>query len=201
MAKSPPAPKRATQTITPADVGDMPAEIINDEAQASDVAAQPAEEQVIDLVDTGAGKAPDELTVNEAASPAGITGPIVTPVQDAADLDPAKLDRDELRKLDGTDSARAAAIRRQQDWAEDAKHIFKGPHADQLAQEAHLKALDEMDAVNRAAQKKADVDRDAALNKADRAQQLADHKAEYENLKQRALNIRSEIERLEKEEA
>lgn len=151
-------------------------------------------EAVIDLSGTGVGETVIGGGVEEslgAATPVGITLPIVEPVQDAAELDPSRLDSDALRSLDETDSFRAAAIRRQENWAADAAQIFKGPTEDQRKLEAHLKALDDMDAANRAAQKQADEEKALAEEDALIDKSIADLEAEYEQLKDRALAVKT----------
>jgi hypothetical protein len=103
----------------------------------------------------------------------------------------------ELASLDETDSARAAAIRRQESWNEDAKSIFKGPTEDQIRLEGHLKQLDEMDGIHRRERETQDAARRAAEELANADKLILDMKTEYENLKQRATVVKAEIERLE----
>jgi hypothetical protein len=163
------------------------------------VEAAPVEE-VIDLSDESVGKivisGGADLTLKEG-SPIGITAPLVEPVSDAADLGLGRVPAGELAALDESDSARAAAIRRQEMWNEDSKAIFKGPTEDQIKLESHLRQLDEMDGVHRREREMSDAGKRAADELANADKMLADLRVEYDNLKQRATVVKSDIERLE----
>lgn len=130
-------------------------------------------------------------------TPIGITVPIVPPAEDLADISRSAISTEALNTLDETDSSRAAAIRSQANWATDSVKLFKGPDRDQLELAENLRQMDEMDAARHADQRKADAEKKRVDELAARAQTILDLNQEFDSLKQRAMNIKAEIARLE----
>lgn len=131
------------------------------------------------------------------ATPIGITQQIVPAVEDLADVSRNAISTEALSKLDETDSSRAAAIRSQANWVDDAAKIFKGPDRDQVELEENLRQMDEIDANNRAAQAAENAAKAKIEELASREQKILDLNQEFDTLKQRAMNIKAEIARLE----
>lgn len=135
----------------------------------------------------------------EPTSPVGITQPLVPAVEDVSDFSMTSLPREELNKLDETDPARSAALRSQANWLADSSQMkaFQGPDRDEQARIDHIAQMDQIDRRNREQQKKDDAAKERAEQLANRVALLAGLRSQYDELKQRAMNIVEQIKALE----
>lgn len=136
--------------------------------------------------------------VNDDVTPIGITQPIVAPVEDVADFGRVAMPKDELNRLDETDSARAAAIRRQANWVEDSKKIFKGATEAELERQENLNQIGVLDARERKRVEEENKAKGIATERENAAATIKALETEYEGMKTRAFWIRDELVRLGK---
>lgn len=158
----------------------------------------------------GFGLTEEELAAQAAAAEAAKVSPAVansalTGVNETsmagtnslADLASAGPSIEDLNKLDETDPTRAAAIRSQRNWENDAKSIFKGPNEEEVRRAKHIADMDALDAIERKRVRDENEERARIAELEGAAKGIADLDAEYEELKAKAKANRAERERLD----
>lgn len=98
----------------------------------------------------------------------------------------------------GGDTALEAHIRRQADWETDAKDIFRGPSEDEKRKARLLADMAEIDARNKAEQRKADEEKRKREEKESAAETAAALRERAGELKAEIKHIEAEATRLEK---
>lgn len=96
------------------------------------------------------------------------------------------------------DTAREAHLRRQANWEEDAKEIFRGPSEDERRKAKILADLAEIDAKNKAEQRKLDEEKRRREEKETAAEKAAGLRERAAALKDEIKTIEAEATRLEK---
>lgn len=104
---------------------------------------------------------------------------------------------EDLAKLDQTDAARAAALRKQRDWAEDSKKLFPRETEDEKDRKQMIVEMDAMDAVERKRQADERAKREKQEELETRDERIKELKAKMNDLRSQAQATVDEIERLE----